>query len=368
MWVDGVKDGCPDTQYEYIVYDFPSWGDFAVEVSIGNTLVSLESINSTTKKFKVKYGNSTDFNAWVNVMVKVLGVTVDNTDFFVHLSVSSPSSPNGGTILVCPNGANVNLTTNAYMNCLFHCDYIWTAPSGVNLKYGAFQGNSIRVLPQHQPVELLASGIPTGYLGLLSVAAKWSECGLAGDTYGYAEVYSGPPVLDPKVNGSPSQGYDCTTGDAILTVNYQPGTTSVNWSVIAGTGTITPNGAICYATPNNFLLIKVREENACGATEHFYYLSQCGSRSYQIYPNPSETDITIDFDNKEFAQGLLNKIDLLDLKGNMVYSVQFKDEKDKAYFKNNKSLKIDTKKFKRGNYVLHLDFGKYIDKEQIILN
>ena len=104
---------------------------------------------------------------------------------------------------------------------------------------------------------------------------------------GYAEVYSGTPSLNPKVNGNSSQGWDCTNGEATLHVDYPPGTNYVNWSILGGNGTINPNGTNCYANPNNFLLIKVSEGNTCGTTDYYYYLSQCGYSSYRIDPNPT---------------------------------------------------------------------------------
>ncbi len=367
MWVEGSRDGCSNSEIEYTVHDFPNWADpyLSVEVSAGNQVTF---IDNDAMKFKIQFGNSTDFYATIWVRAKIANVTVQTETFSVHLFVSSPDSPNWGTILVCPNGPNVNLTTNQNMNCGFHCDYVWTAPSGINLRYGGQQSGQIRLLPQQQPVELLSAGVPNGHLGYVSVAAKWSECGLAGDTYGYAQVYSGPPILNPKVNGSPSQGFDCTnTSDAILSVDNPPGTNYTNWSVLGGNGNIYPSGSTCYAYPNNFLLIKVEAGNACGSNAHFYYLSLCGSSPYRIGPNPAETEITIDFEYKEFAEGLLKKIELLDLEGKSYYKTEFNEEKDKNYFKNNKSFTIDTRKFKRGNYVLHLDFGKFTDKKQIIL-
>ena len=367
MWVEGSRDGCSASKIAYTVHDFPWWADpyLSIEVSSGN---SVYSIDNSAMQFVIEFGNSTNFEARIWVRAKVSGVTVEEETFLVHLSVSSPDSPNWGTIVVCPNGPNVNLTTNQGMNCDFHCDYVWTAPGGINLRYGGSQSSQIRLSPQQQPVELLSSGLSTGHLGYLNVAAKWSECGMSGDTYGYAEIYSGTPTLNPRVNGNPSQGWDCAYGEATLNVDYPPGTYYVNWSILGGNGTINPNGATCHANPNNFLLIKVNEENACGSTEHYYYLSQCGYSPYRIYPNPAETEITIEFEYKEFAEGLLKKIELIDLEGKVISKFQFKDEKDKGYFKNNKSFIIDAKKFKRGNYVLHLDFGKFIEKKQIVLN
>lgn len=367
MWVEGARDGCSNSEIEYTVHDFPSWADpyLSVEVSAGN---QISSIDNNSMKFKVQFGNSTNFQARIWVRAKIGYSIIEEETFLVYLSVSSPDAPNWGTILICPNGPNVNLTTNQNMNCGFHCEYVWSAPGGIDLRYGGQQGNQIRLEPQQQPVELLSAGLPNGHLGYVNVAAKWSECGLAGDTYGYAQVYSGPPILNPKVNGSPSQGFDCTnTSDAILNVDNPPGTNYTNWSVLGGNGNIYPSGSTCYAYPNNFLLIKVEAGNACGSNAHFYYLSLCGSSSYRIGPNPAETEITIDFEYKEFAEGLLKKIELLDLEGKSHFKTEFNEEKEIYYFKNNKSLTIDTRKFKRGNYVLHLDFGKFTDKKQIIL-
>ena len=350
---------------EYAVHDFPNWADLSIEVSSGNDVVAID-YNAMT--FRVKFFNSTDFYATIWVRAKVANVTILVETVSVHLMASSPNPPNWGAILVCPNGSDINITTNQDMNCEFHCDYVWTAPSGINLRYGGQQSGQIRLLPQQQPVELLSAGVPNGHLGYLSVAAKWSECGLIGDTHGYAEVYSGSPILNPKINGSPSQGWDCTPcSDALLSVDYPPKTDYVNWNVIAGNGNIYPSGANCNAFPSNFLLIKVEAGNACGSNAHFYYLSLCGSSAYRIGPNPAETEITIDFEYKEFAEGLLKTVELFDLEGKSISKTEFKEEKDKSYFKNNKSFTIDTRKFKRGNYVLHLDFGKFTDKKQIIL-
>ena len=88
------------------------------------------------------------FNATILVRAEIynLNVVVQTVSFNVDLSVSSPDSPNWGTIVVCPNGPNVNLTTSSNMNCGFHCDYVWSAPGGINLRYGGQQSSQIRVL------------------------------------------------------------------------------------------------------------------------------------------------------------------------------------------------------------------------------
>jgi hypothetical protein len=92
-----------------------------------------------------------------------------------------------------------------------------------------------------------------------------------------------------------------------------------------------------------------------------------GSSAYTISPNPATSSLTIDFEYKEFAEGLLESIELLDFDGNSYSKTNFKEEKNASYFKEKKSFTINTKNFKRGNYVLHLNYGGVTDKKQIIL-
>ena len=79
--------------------------------------------------------------------------------------------------------------------------------------------------------------------------------------------------------------------------------------------------------------------------EYFYYVKYVSGGEYPIYCRKHQS---------------LDASEEIMLDGNTM-------AKDKNYFKNNKSFTIDTRKFKRGNYVLHLDFGKFTDKKQIIL-
>lgn len=260
----------------------------------------------------------------------------------------------------------MSLTTNTSLGCGFHCQYVWTAPSGVTLQYFGNSGNQITVNPSQLPT-LLSAGLPNGNLGQLQVKALWSNCGLDGDNYGYATVYSGAPVLNPRVNNVPTSGFACVNDNGFLQVDYWPNSSYNTWTIIGGNGTIQPNGNSCYVDPNSFLLVRVEQANGCGTTSFSFYISECGSSAYTISPNPATSSLTVDFEYKEFAEGLLESIELLDLDGNSYSKTNFKEEKNAYYFKEKKSFTIDTKNFKRGNYVLHLNYGGVTDKKQIIL-
>ena len=52
MSVSGLTTGCPNSEMEYAVHDFPNWADLSIEVSSGNDVVAID-YNAMT--FRVKF-------------------------------------------------------------------------------------------------------------------------------------------------------------------------------------------------------------------------------------------------------------------------------------------------------------------------
>lgn len=310
--VTGQRSVCPQidsgtNNYTYTVNNIPNNSSIGAEFVgpfLNGSHGTIIKVNANT--FEVEYASRVA-TFYPTLLFRAFNTSQQETSrdtLHIIVSVNSPAPINGGNILVCPNGPDVELTTTNGndLGCGFHCTYIYNAPPGVTLEGGIETGNQISENSTHKPM-LLSSGLPNGNLGSLKVTALWENCGLDGDNFGYATVFSGPPLLNPRVNGVPPQGNNCVNGSALLTAEYQTHTNYMNWTKIGGNGTISPNGASCSANPNGFMAVKVEAGNGCGTSSYTYYLSDCGNAAYTISPNPATSSLTVDFEYKEFAEG-----------------------------------------------------------------
>lgn len=125
-------------------------------------------------------------------------------------------------------------------------------------------------------------------------------------------IYFGPATLSSnKVNGVPAQPVNYINNPAQLSSSTIYPSTTFNWSVDGGTGSIYPNGPNCLAYAYPFVRVKVQTNNICGLGQSYiYYLYLNGSSFQVISPNPVEDMVTIQFKDLDIARTYLEGIEL----------------------------------------------------------
>lgn len=125
-------------------------------------------------------------------------------------------------------------------------------------------------------------------------------------------IYFGPATLSSnKVNGVPAQPVNYINNPAQLSSSTIYPSTTFNWSIDGGTGSIYPNGPNCLAYAYPFVRVKVQTNGKCGLGQSYiYYLYLNGSSFQIISPNPVEDMVTIQFKDLDIARTYLEGIEL----------------------------------------------------------
>ncbi|WP_338868514.1 T9SS type A sorting domain-containing protein [Spirosoma sp. SC4-14] len=204
----------------------------------------------------------------------------------------------------------------------------------------------------------------TSYGGQLLVSAT-NACGTSGYITPYPAIGT-PYIVSTTFNGSPgSSGTVSWVATLSLLTN---GTASgANWVITNGTGSISPSGTSCNAYPSSFLRVVGTATNSNGSGQDAtFYIWLSGYSPYRAaYPNPTQSTLTLDFDDALMAQELIQEIALYNQKGNVVK--QFDATKAADYFKQTKSVHFDVHELPHDTYFLHVKMGDKLFESQIIV-
>ncbi len=156
LTIIGEQNPCPMSTHTYTISGTPSNAtSFKVSFDLpfgGNSATWNFSQKTVTVTFN---NNSANLPDKLYVIASNLGGNNDLAYGQINFRVSAPSptSPNGGNILVCPNGLNVSLTTSTSFGCGFRCQYVCKATPGVTLQANGNgnTGNQITVFPGNLP-------------------------------------------------------------------------------------------------------------------------------------------------------------------------------------------------------------------------
>lgn len=85
------------------------------------------------------------------------------------------------------------------------------------------------------------------------------------------------------------------------------------------------------------------------------------------YPNPATSNLTIDFDDAQMAQDLLEEISLCNQKGATLKKFNVDDAKKEKYFLQTKSVVFDIHDLPSGIYFLHIRMGDKLYEDQIAI-
>lgn len=208
---------------------------------------------------------------------------------------------------------------------------------------------------------------------------------IVGQYYDYAPLQVAPSNLIPSEDYNPSQGIT-------FSVPYVAGLT-YNWKVnstiypINDENTLTIFAPQCgYGYPTyEFYEVELKMSNICGTTTvcktfgfycnpipHLEQLGACGifdvtfSNLFTVYPNPASEDITITYTEERLQEfERLNQpipefeINFYNEKGLLMLNAKSREGQRELHF--------DTRNLPNGNYFLHIQQGRQVVKEQIII-
>ena len=134
-----------------------------------------------------------------------------------------------------------------------------------------------------------------------------------------------------------------------------------------------PNNQACFgaSAAGTYILTVTANtlyNNICG-TNSKNIIIQVNSCGYRIAQNPTQTSLSVLFDNPELKESIPTQLDLLDEKSGKVIKTLTKANKEETLLKKgDSSLLMDVANLPRGLYYLHLTFGNKVDKVRVILN
>jgi hypothetical protein len=154
-----------------------------------------------------------------------------------------------------------------------------------------------------------------------------------------------------------------------LTVYLNPSCPSTNYSwtfdppYLSSNGTINSYGSTASITNWGFVRIKAQAPGPNGAASVYFYFNGCGQMSYSVYPNPTDENLSISFQDEKSANALVKEISLIDKNGRVVQT--FDNKSDEIL--ETKGTTFNTRGLPKGTYFLHIKVGDEIKKEQIII-
>lgn len=177
-----------------------------------------------------------------------------------------------------------------------------------------------------------------------------------------------PKITNATVDGGSLQYPNYVGSPGILQL-YTNGTTGTNWSVINGTGYLSPLGTTCYGYPNTFIRVYGQTYNSCGNGEdRTFYLQLSGSSMYKVGPNPvKEHSLNIEFADQAILSELLKEVTIFNGNNEKVLAFDLKKEAANRTDTQKKDITVNTSDLKTGIYYLQLNIGDNIYKERILI-
>lgn len=142
------------------------------------------------------------------------------------------------------------------------------------------------------------------------------------------------------------------------------GITTYNYSNYSGSGdmsiSISPTGSYAYLYVNSSSTTGHREiivsgTNTCGTLNQMLYLYLAGT--FKMYPNPTKTELTLEFPNTQVKNTLPVEVTLLaESSMSPVKTISVWDYFDKNQFKDGNKILLDVSQLRRGTYYLHVKY------------
>lgn len=187
-------------------------------------------------------------------------------------------------------------------------------------------------------------------------------------------ILIGPPYIDGQYFNGVSCGTNITTSNASgdCSINTANSASTCTWSKIGGTGNYTVNGSnpfICTVVPTNYIRMSVQTTNPFGNGESAVFMvTRQGYSAYSMaYPNPTNDQITVTFDDADYTDYMLNELALYNSDSQLVRQFDVSAAKEKKYFHSNKLVTFDIKNLKKGSYFLHIKMGDKVDAQRVIV-
>ena len=182
-----------------------------------------------------------------------------------------------------------------------------------------------------------------------------------------------PYIAQQYFNGAPSGSSistSNTSGDCSVSTDSHA--SSASWTQVGGSGSYSVNPSnpfICTVVPTNFIRMSVQVSNGAGAGESaIFMVTKSSFRAYSLpYPNPANDQLTINFEDAEYTDYMLNELALYDSNSQLVGQFDVEAAKTKKYFQTNKAVSFNVKNLKKGTYFLHVKMGDKLEANQIII-
>lgn len=205
----------------------------------------------------------------------------------------------------------------------------------------------------------------TSFGGILKVRAN-NSCGGGGDWINM--VVGTPYITDKIVNGSPSQSMNYVYGGAYLNLYTDNTATGADWTIDAGSGSISPYGTSCHAYPSPFMRLQATATNTYGSGESYmFYIQDNGYSGYRMAssnPTKSGDKVRIEFPDAKYADDLVESVALYSEKEKVIWSLSKEEAKTGKFFKDKNFVEIETGKLNKGVYYLHIQIAdkKYVER------
>ena len=175
------------------------------------------------------------------------------------------------------------------------------------------------------------------------------------------DIWVGIPGL-PSVS---FQSFNVYGGGTFTAPSFAGAVTGYTWTVsssltiVSGGGPNDSSITVSIKTGQAFGDIFVTARNSCGGSQQPSQIrvNRIQSFSYSVYPNPADTELTIEAERVDTTSKELQPFDviLFDESGNELFTQRMEDDK----------TKIPVSKFKNGFYYLHIHSEEGITKKKI---
>jgi hypothetical protein len=177
-----------------------------------------------------------------------------------------------------------------------------------------------------------------------------------------------PKITNATVDGGSLQYPNYVGSPGIMQI-YANGGSNANWSILNGTGSVTPLGLTGYGYPNTFIRVYGQTYNTCGnGDDRTFYLQLTGSFMYKIASNPvKDKNLSIEFVDPVIITELLKEVAVFNGNNEKVLHLDLKMDEENRTNNEKKNITINTGNLKTGIYYLQLNIGDNIYKERILI-
>jgi hypothetical protein len=343
--ISGPTEICKPNTATYSVAAVVNATSYNWSLGAGATIISGSGTNVITVSFSNSAVNG-------NVTVNASNVCFNSSDASLAYIISGsiptkPSIMNGSFYANC-NITNVSYSCNTVSGA---SSYLWTVPAGVIILSGQFT-NSILVK--------YGSGfVSTGTISVQAVNACGSSNALSRNTSSRLNqpIISGPNATCPSV---------------ISTYTAAPivGATSYTWTPISGSSILAGQGTTSVIIKAGLFggVLKCKANNLCGASTagNFSVSNVCPkliNSSFEfseitLYPNPTSTSSTLQFDAYMAGKGVL---EIYDFVGRQLFN------KDCEVTLGDNQLILDLNGYPKGIYTINFKYNGMVRNQKLVV-